>query len=80
LPFREHLASTATGNLEQCFNAGLKKQEQKPMKYLMILEKGATSYGTHVPDLPGCVAVGNTKDEVMTLIREAIEFHIDGLR
>ena len=50
------------------------------MKYLVILEKGATSYGTHVPDLPGCVAVGDAKDEVMILIRDAIEFHIDGLR
>jgi predicted RNase H-like HicB family nuclease len=50
------------------------------MKYLVILEKGATSYGAHVPDLPGCVAVGDTKDEVMTLIREAIEIHLDALR
>lgn len=50
------------------------------MKYLVILEKGTTSYGAHVPDLPGCVAVGDTKEEAMTLIREAIEFHIDALR
>lgn len=50
------------------------------MKYLVVIEKGVTSYGAHVPDLPGCIAVGNTKDEVLTLIREAIEFHIEGLR
>jgi predicted RNase H-like HicB family nuclease len=49
------------------------------MRYLVILEKGPTSYGAHVPDLPGCVAVGETEDEVLALIREAIELHIDDL-
>jgi len=50
------------------------------MRYLVILEKGPTSYGAHVPDLPGCVAVGETEDEVLALIREAIELHIDDLK
>ena len=50
------------------------------MKYLVILEKGTTSYGAHVPDLPGCVAVGETKEEAVTLIREAIKLHLDALR
>ena len=50
------------------------------MQYLVIVEKGPSSYGAHVPDLPGCVAVGETKDEVLTLIREAIEFHLEGMR
>ena len=50
------------------------------MKYLVVIEEGATSYGAHVPDLPGCVAVGESKQEVMKLIREAIEFHIDDLK
>lgn len=50
------------------------------MRYLVILEKGETSFGAYVPDLPGCVAVGETKDETMQLIREAIEFHIEGMR
>lgn len=50
------------------------------MKYMVVIEKGTTGYGAHVPDLPGCIAVGETKEEVITLIREAIEFHIDGLR
>ena len=50
------------------------------MRYLVVVEKGPTSYGAHVPDLPGCVAVGETKDEVLALIREAIEFHLEGLR
>ena len=49
-------------------------------KYAVVIEKGETSYGAYVPDLPGCVAVGETLEEVETLIREAIEFHLDGMR
>ena len=50
------------------------------MRYLVVVEKGPSSFGAHVPDLPGCVAVGGTKDEVLSLIREAIEFHLEGMR
>ena len=50
------------------------------MRYLVVVEKGPTSYGAHVPDLPGCIAAGGTKKEVLTLIREAIEFHLEGLK
>jgi predicted RNase H-like HicB family nuclease len=50
------------------------------MRYLVVVEKGPTSYGAHVPDLPGCIAAGETKQEVLTLIREAIEFHLEGLK
>lgn len=50
------------------------------MRYMVILEKGLTSYGAYVPDLPGCVAAGETKAEVVKLIQEAIEFHIEGLQ
>jgi predicted RNase H-like HicB family nuclease len=50
------------------------------MEYLVIVEKGETSYGAYVPDLPGCVAVGDTRDEAMQLIRDAIELHIESLR
>ena len=50
------------------------------MKYAVIIEKGPASYGATVPDLPGCVAVGETLEEVEMLIREAIDFHIEGLR
>jgi predicted RNase H-like HicB family nuclease len=46
----------------------------------VIIEKGETSYGAYVPDLPGCVAVGETLQEVEELIREAVQFHIEGLR
>jgi predicted RNase H-like HicB family nuclease len=50
------------------------------MRYAVVIEKGPTSYGAHVPDLPGCIAVGGSREEVLQLIREAIEFHIEGLR
>jgi len=50
------------------------------MRYMVVIERGDTSWGAHVPDLPGCVAIGETREEVLCLIREAIELHIDGLR
>jgi predicted RNase H-like HicB family nuclease/uncharacterized protein YegP (UPF0339 family) len=50
------------------------------MKYAVVVEEGKTSFGAHVPDLPGCVAAGETRDEVLTLIEEAIEFHLAGLK
>jgi predicted RNase H-like HicB family nuclease len=50
------------------------------MRYMVVIERGESSWGAHVPDLPGCVAVGETREEVLRLIREAIEFHIEGLR
>jgi predicted RNase H-like HicB family nuclease len=49
-------------------------------RYAVVIEHGPTSYGAYVPDLPGCVAVGETVEEVTELIREAIEFHLEGLR
>ena len=50
------------------------------MEYVVIFEKGENSYGASVPDLPGCIAVGETMEEVRELIAEAIAFHIEGLR
>ena len=50
------------------------------MQYLVVIERGPTSFGAYVPDLPGCVAVAESQAEVETLIREAMEFHIDSLR
>ncbi len=50
------------------------------MRYVVILEEGESSFGAYVPDLPGCVAVAETKTEVLKLITDAIEFHLDGLR
>jgi predicted RNase H-like HicB family nuclease len=51
----------------------------KLMRYAIVIEKGASSYGTYAPNLPGCVAVGETIEEVRKLIQEAIEFHLEGL-
>lgn len=50
------------------------------MEYIVIVEPGETSIGAYVPDLPGCVAVGESREEVLELIREAIELHIESLR
>ena len=50
------------------------------MRYLVVVKKGPSSFGAHVPDLPGCVAVGESREEVLALIREAIELHLDGMR
>jgi predicted RNase H-like HicB family nuclease len=50
------------------------------MKYAIVIERGPTSYGATVPDLPGCVAVGESLDEVQRLIREAIDVHVAFLR
>ena len=49
------------------------------MRYLVIIEKGESSWGAHVPDLPGCIAAAETREEVVELIREAIDFHIEDL-
>jgi predicted RNase H-like HicB family nuclease len=49
-------------------------------EYAVIYEQGATSWGAWVPDLPGCVAAGETRAEAEELIREAIEAHIENLR
>ncbi len=50
------------------------------MRYAIVIEKTESNYSTYVPDLPGCVATGDSLEEVETNIREAIEFHLDGLR
>jgi predicted RNase H-like HicB family nuclease len=50
------------------------------MQYLVVVEEGPKSFGAYVPDLPGCIAAGESRDEVLTLIREAIEFHLEGLK
>jgi predicted RNase H-like HicB family nuclease len=50
------------------------------MKYAVVIEKAASNYSAYVPDLPGCVATGQTIEETEQQLREAIEFHLDGLR
>lgn len=50
------------------------------MTFTVIYDKGATSWGAYVPDLPGVISVADSRDEVERLIHEAIEFHLEGLR
>jgi predicted RNase H-like HicB family nuclease len=50
------------------------------MRYAVVIEKAEGNFGAYVPDLPGCVATGDTIEEVEREIQEAIEFHIEGLR
>jgi len=50
------------------------------VRYVVIVEQGEKSFGAYVPDLPGCVAVGETKEEALRLIREAIELHLEEMR
>ncbi len=50
------------------------------MRYMVVIEQGPNSFGAYVPDLPGCIAAAETKQEVLRLIRDAIEFHLEGLK
>ena len=50
------------------------------MRYAIVIEKGEGNYSAYVPDLPGCVAVGDTIEETERELQEAIEFHIEGMR
>ena len=50
------------------------------MRYAVVIEKAEKTYSAYVPDLPGCVATGATVADVEAEIREAIRFHIDGLK
>jgi predicted RNase H-like HicB family nuclease len=50
------------------------------MRYAVVIEKADGNFSAYVPDLPGCVATGSTVEEAEAAIREAIEFHLEGLR
>jgi predicted RNase H-like HicB family nuclease len=50
------------------------------MKYAIVIEKANNNFSAYVPDLPGCIATGQILEEVEQQIREAIEFHLDGMR
>ena len=50
------------------------------MQFFVVIEQGPLNFGAYVPDLPGCVAVGETRAEVAQLIHEAIEFHLEGMK
>jgi len=50
------------------------------MRYAVVIEKAEKNYSAYVPDLPGCVATGATLEEVESEIKDAIRFHLDGMR
>ena len=50
------------------------------MKYLIVVEKTATGFSAYSPDVPGCVSTGRTEEEIKANMKEAIEFHVDGLK
>ena len=50
------------------------------MRYAIVIEKSADGFGSYVPDLPGCVAMGETVEETERLITEAIQFHLEGAK
>ena len=50
------------------------------MRYAIVIEKAESNFSAYVPDLPGCVATGATAEEAESQLREAIEFHLDGMR
>ena len=50
------------------------------MRYAIVIEKSENGFGAYVPDLPGCIAVADSVAETEKLIKEAIEFHLDGMR
>ena len=50
------------------------------MRYTVVIERTPNNYAAYVPDLPGCVATASTREELLEEIREAIEFHIEGMR
>ncbi|MBI4164977.1 MAG: type II toxin-antitoxin system HicB family antitoxin [Acidobacteria bacterium] len=50
------------------------------MKYLVVIERCENSFGAYVPDLPGCAVVGESREEALQLIREAVELHVESMR
>lgn len=50
------------------------------MRYMVVVGQAPSSFGAYVPDLPGCVAAGSSRQEVLQLIQEAIEFHLEGIK
>jgi predicted RNA binding protein YcfA (HicA-like mRNA interferase family)/predicted RNase H-like HicB family nuclease len=66
------------GTLNSIFSKLVGKSDR--MRYAIVIEKAPSNYAAYVPDLPGCIATGATVAETESLIREAIEFHLEGLK
>ena len=58
--------------------AGLKKASDFSMRYAVVIQKAKRNYAAYVPDLPGCIATGQTLEEIETQIQEAIQLHLHG--
>jgi predicted RNase H-like HicB family nuclease len=67
------------GTLASIFPAGRLRGRRNMKRYAIVVEDAGTNLAAYVPDLPGCVATGQTKEEVERLIREAIELHLEGM-
>src|SRR5213080_3508986 len=67
-------------NTQQHSQTGRVEEVRSQMRYAVVIEKAANNYSAYVPDLPGCVATGATVEETEAEIREAIEFHLQGMR
>ena len=68
------------GTLNSIFNKPVGERERTNMRYAIVIEKAPANYAAYVPDLPGCIATGATVAETESLIREAIEFLLEGLK
>ena len=66
--------------MEQHLKTGRIGKRGKGMTYVVVYEQTGNGWSAYVPDLPGCVAAGKTREETESLIREAILFHLEGLR
>jgi predicted RNase H-like HicB family nuclease len=62
------------------YTGSVKERRSRAVQYLVVVEKGESGFGAYIPDLPGCIAVGDSEAEVLSLIREAIELHLEDLR
>ncbi|MCY3609755.1 MAG: type II toxin-antitoxin system HicB family antitoxin [Acidimicrobiaceae bacterium] len=51
----------------------------RTLTYTVILERTGTGYSAYAPDLPGCISVGGTREEIMEMMREAMEFHLESM-
>ena len=76
VPQENLVGDSCEENLSMCGVA----VKETPMRFAILIDQTATGFGAHVPDLPGCVAAGTTLEETGELIREAIAFHLEGMR
>ena len=73
-------AMLSVGSLFHTMESGGSSSAPQTMRYTVVIERAPRNFSAYVPDLPGCIATGATKEEVVREIRDAISFHIDGLR